>query len=375
MKKLLPVLLALLVITSLLLVACGSETTTTTASTPPQTTASTTPGATTASTTPPETTATTMAAEPTYYLRWAQFATAVLPDSQPQIQMAENVFKRTNGQVKIELFWSDSLVPMFEAMDAVRLGSAEMATFPFGPFGGLDPRFTSSEMPLFYNTIEAMVEAQSALMPAYNGVFEEKFNQIAIQVRSINPLGVGSTKKPVKVLADWKGLLTQTISPAMSPLVEKLGGVGAPASPLDVYELLQKGTVDATIQSLGKFVEAKLWEVAKYYTNCLFISASAATTVNLDVWKKMPKEIQDIITEEAKIAQDEIQRLTVETFYSYTKTLEENMEVYNLPAAERALWQAELKPLVDGMMSAMGPFAADVQKTADEANAKYPYPY
>ena len=68
--------------------------------------------------------------------------------------MAENVFKRTNGQVKIELFWSDSLVPMFEAMDAVRLGSAEMATFPFGPFGGLDPRFTSSEMPLFYNTIE-----------------------------------------------------------------------------------------------------------------------------------------------------------------------------------------------------------------------------
>jgi TRAP-type C4-dicarboxylate transport system substrate-binding protein len=270
MKKLLPVLLALLVIGSLLLVGCGNDTTTTTASTPPQTTASTTPGETTASTTPAQTTAsttpadttaTTMASKPTYYLRWAQFATAVLADSQPQIKMAENVFNRTGGRCKIELFWSDSLVPMFEAMDAVRLGSAEMATFPFGPFGGLDPRFTSSEMPLFYNTIEAQVEAQSALMPAYSGVFEEKFNQIALQVRSINPLGIGSAKKPVKTLADWKGLLTQTISPAMGPLVQKLGGVGAPASPLDVYELLQKGTVDATVQSLGKFVEAKLWEV------------------------------------------------------------------------------------------------------------------
>ncbi len=115
--------------------------------------------------------------------------------------------------------------------------------------------------------------------------------------------------------------------------------------------------MDATIQSLGKFVEAKLWEVCQVLTpTALFISASAATTVNLDVWNKMPKDIQDIISEEAKIAQDEIQRLTVETFYSYTKRLEANMEVYNLPAAERAIWQAELKPVVDEMMSQMGRF-------------------
>ena len=100
-------------------------------------------------------------------------------------------------------------------------------------------------------------------MPAYSSVFEEKFNQKALQVRSINPLGVGSAKKPVKILADWKGLLTQTISPAISRIGEKLGGVGAPASPLDVYELLQKGTVDATVQSIGKYVEAKLWEVVR----------------------------------------------------------------------------------------------------------------
>jgi hypothetical protein len=52
-----------------------------------------------------------------------------------------------------------------------------------------------------------------------------------------------------------------------------------------------------------------------------------------------------------------------------------NMTVYNLPAAERAVWQTELKPIVDGMMTAMGDFAAEVQRTADEANAKYPYPF
>ncbi len=372
MKKLLPVLLALLMLGGLMLAGCGEDETTTTASTPQDTTATT---AATGETTPQETTATTAASGETFYLRWAQFATAVLEDSQPQIKMAENVAARTNGQCKIELFWSDALVPMFESMDAVRLGSAEMASFPFGPFGGMDPRFASSEMPLFYNTVEAQIEAQAALMPAYSGVFEEKFNQKALQVRSILPLNLGTADRPVKVMADFEGLLTQTISPAVTAIVETFGAVGAPASPLDVYELLQKGTVDATIQSLGKYVEAKLWEVCDHLVNSMFISASAATTINLDVWNKMPKEIQDIIMEEAGIAQAEIKRLTTEMYYSYLETLEANMEVYNVPAAEREKWQAALKPVVDGMLATMGDFGAQVVKTADEANEKYPYPF
>lgn len=357
MKKLLPVLLALLVIGGLLLAGCGEDETTTTAGTPE------------------ETTATTAAPGESYYLRWAQFATAALEDSQPQIKMAENVAARTNGQCKIELFWSDALVPMFESMDAVRLGSAEMATFPFGPFGGVDPRFNSSEMPLYYNTIEAQVEAQAALMPSYSGVFEEKFNQKAIQVRSILPLNLGTADREVKVLADWDGLLTQTISPAVTAIVETFGAVGAPASPLDVYELLQKGTVDATIQSLGKYVEAKLWEVCDYLTNCVFISASAATTINLDTWNSLPKDIQDIILEEAATAQAAIKDLTVDLYYSYLETLEANMTVYNVPKAEREKWQELLKPVVDGMLESMGDFANDVRQTADDANTKYPYPY
>ncbi len=376
MKKLLLALLTVLVIGSLALAGCGEDTTATTADVSAAVTEGTT-AETTGDTTGDSTAETTPAdyGEPEFYLRWAQFATAVLEDSQPQIKMAENVYERTQGRCKIELFWSDSLVPMFEALDAVRLGSAEMATFPFGPFGGLDPRFASSELPLYYNTIEAQIQAQAALMPAYSHLFEERFNQKAIQVRSILPLGPGSAKKPLRAVADWNGVLTQTISPAMTAFVEKLGATGAPASPLDVYELLQKGTVDATVQSLGKYVEAKLWEVCDYFTNCLFISASAATTVNLDTWNKLPKDIQDIILEEATIAQEEISRLTVSMFYSYLETLEANMEVINLTAAERAEWQAALQPVVDDMLSQMGDFAAEVVKTADEANAKYPYPY
>lgn len=376
MKKLFAVFMVLMLVCGFAVAGCGGDDETTTTAAPATTPTTAGTGETTETSAPTDTTPTTEAQSgETYYLRWAQFATAVLEDSQPQIKMCENVFNRTNGRCKIELFWSDSLVPMFESLDAVRLGSAEMATFPFGPFGGMDPRFASSEMPLFYNTIEAQIEAQAALMPAYSGVFEEKFNQKALQVRSILPLNMGSVKSPVKTLADWDKKLTQTISPAVTAIIEKLGAVGAPASPLDVYELLQKGTVDATIQSLGKYVEAKLWEVCDYFTNAMFISASAATTINLDVWNKLPKDIQDIILEEAKIAQDAIRDVTVGMYNSYMDQLRANMEVYDLPAAERQKWQEALQPVVDEMLGRMGDFANDVKATAEAANAKYPYPF
>jgi TRAP-type C4-dicarboxylate transport system substrate-binding protein len=307
-------------------------------------------------------------------LRWAQFATAVLEDSQPVIAMAENVGKRTNGKYTIQLFWSDSLVPMFESMDAVRTGSAEMATFPFGPFAGADIRFASAEMPLFYNTIEAQVEAQKALMPAYSKVFEEKFNQKALSVRSIIPLEAGNSKRPIKTLDDWKGLMVQTISPQMSQVIQKFGAVGAPASPIDVYELLEKKTVDATVQSLGKYYEAKLWEVCKYLTVAGLIPAAGVTTINLDVWNKLPKDVQNIILDEAKKSEDEVNRITLKIYYTYLDACKKNMDVYSLPKAEREKWQAAVKPIVDDLLTKMGSFADDVKKTADDANKKYAYP-
>jgi len=311
----------------------------------------------------------------TVQIRWAHFATAVLEASAPLTQMAENIEERTDGQYKVEIFWSDSLVPMFESMDAVRTGSAEMATFPFGPFAGADIRFASSEMPLYYNTIEAQVEAQMALMPSYSSVFEEKFNQKALAVTSIIPLNVGTSVKPIKTIDDWKGLMVQTISPQMSEVIQALGATGAPASPIEVYELLEKGTVDATVQSLGKYFEASLWEVCDYLTNAGLIPASGATTINQDVWNDMPKDVQDIFLDEAKKMEEEVNKITISTYYSYLETLNANMEVYNLPKAEREKWQAAIKPIVDGLLSQMGDFANDVKKTAEDANRKYEYPY
>jgi len=352
MKKLFFLLVAVTLVCSLILAGCSNNTTSTAA-----------------------TSGSSSSSDKTYTIRWAHFAAAQLEASLPLTQMTENIKKRTNGKCKIDIFWSDSLVPMFELLDAVRLGSTEMATFPTGAFSNTDVTFASAEIPFLYDTMEAQLEGQGALVEPYNTVFEAKYSQKSVAVTSIIPLNIGCVKRPIKTLADWKGLMVQSISPITSEVTTAFGATGAPASPIEVYELLEKKTVDATIQSLGKYVEAKLWEVCPNITNANLFPASAVTTINAKVWNGLPKDIQDIITDEAKMMKAEVDRITLKTYYSYLDTMGKNMQVYNLPKAERENWRAAAKPIIDGYLGKMGSFSDTLLKTAADANKKNPYKY
>lgn len=352
MKKLIWAILGVILIFTLVLMACGEKT---------------------ASTTQPGTA--TAVSEKKFNLRWAHFAASHLESSVPLTNMVNNVKQRTGGRCNIEIFWSDSLVPMFESFDAVRQGSAEMATFPVGAFSGVEAVFASAEIPFLYDSIEAQLEGQGVLVDTYNKVVESKYNQKALSVTSIIPLNIGCKKRPIKTLADWKGLMVQSISPITSELTTSFGATGAPASPIDVYELLEKGTVDATIQSLGKYVEAKLWEVCLFITNANLVPASAMTTMNAGIWNQLPKDIQDIILDEVKKMKAEVDNITLKTYYSYLDELGKHMQVYNLPKSERENWKAAAKPMIDKYMGKMGDLAAEITKAAENANAKHPYPY
>lgn len=355
MKKLVLVLLTVVLAISLILSGC-SESTATTSSAPASTTTSSPSGK-------------------VYNLRWAHFAAAGLESSVPLTQMCKNVKQRTNGQCNIEIFWSDSLIPMFELLDAVRLGSCEMATYPVGAFSSVEPVFCSAEIPFLYNSIEAQLEGQNMLVEPYNKIIEQKFGQKAVSVTSIIPLNIGCSEHPIKTLSDWNGLMVQSISAITAELTTAFGATGAPASPIEVYELLQKGTVDATIQSLGKYVEASLWEVCPYITNAMMVPASAMTTINTKIWNELPKDIQDIIIDEANKMADAVNKITLDTYYSYLETLEENMDVYYLPKAERDNWKEAAKSVIDSNLAKMGDFSNDLLESAEEVNKKYEYPY
>jgi TRAP-type C4-dicarboxylate transport system substrate-binding protein len=287
---------------------------------------------------------------------------------------AEKFNKRSNGKVIVEHHPGESLVKIIETLDAVRTGAVEMAGWAIGMYANVEPRFAAAELPFLANSVEADAAINVELMPYYNEFAEKKFNQKMIFTYTCVALDIVSTK-PVKTVADWKGLLTQSVSPQSANFIESMGGAPVAMPWPEGYQALQKGVVNATTQSSNMVIMFKLHEVAKYMTRGYLIPAAIVISMNMDAFRKMPKDMQNLMVEVGLEQQKESNAFFCSVASKNTDILRDmGMEVYELPKAERDIWKEKLKPYCESLYKKMGPeFSQKVKEVAAKVNAKYPY--
>jgi TRAP-type C4-dicarboxylate transport system substrate-binding protein len=93
----------------------------------------------------------------------------------------------------------------------------------------------------------------------------------------------------------------------------------------------------------------------------------------LDVWNAMPKNIQDILVEEVKVAAQEGNEMFIRYWDENVETLRSlGIEVYVLPEAERDRWREACSPYSEKLLSDVGEFGQKIKQIADKANAENP---
>jgi len=287
---------------------------------------------------------------------------------------AKKFNERAGGRYIVEVHPGESLIKLGESIDALRMGAVEMAGWPIGMFASVDKRFAAAEVPFLVNSVEADAAMQVAMMPLYNQFMEKKFNAKAIFTFTCLALDVCSTK-PVKTASDWQGLLTQSVSPQSAKFIEAMGGAPVAMPFPEGYQALQKGVVNASMQSSSMMIMFKLNEVSKYVTRGYLIPASLMIAVNMDTFEKMPKDIQEIMLGAGKEQQKETNDYFIGIAKENTKTLTDmGIEVYALPKSEREKWAEALKQYQEKLFKDMGPeFSKKVREIAAEVNSIYPY--
>jgi TRAP-type C4-dicarboxylate transport system substrate-binding protein len=282
--------------------------------------------------------------------------------------------KRAAGKYEITLHPGESLIKMGESFDALRTGAVELAGWPIGVFASVDRRFATAEIPFLVNSAKVDAAMQVELMPLYAEFMEKKFNMRPVFTFTCLGLDIISTK-PIRTEADWKGMLMQSVSPQAAKFIEAMGGAPVAIPFIEGYQALQKKVVNGTMQSPQFVIMFKLNEVAQYVTYGYLIPASLMVAVNMDAFRKMPKDIQDIFVEEGLKAQKRTNDFFLNVAAENPKTLKEmGMEVYRLPKEERNRWVKRLQPFCDSLFEKMDPqFSAKVKEIAAKANAKYPY--
>lgn len=179
---------------------------------------------------------------------------------------ATKVKEMTGGKFEISVHAGGELMPPFGVVDGVKDGAVDAChTVPYY-FFGKDPTFAiGAAIPFGLNSRQ-----MSAWMFEGNGLklmreFYDQYNMVNFPCGNTGAQMGGWFRKELKTLADMKGLKFR-IGGFAGKIIERLGGVPQNIPGGEIYQALEKGTIDAA-EWVGPYDDQKLGfnKVAPFY--------------------------------------------------------------------------------------------------------------
>lgn len=243
--------------------------------------------------------------------------------SQGAQRFADQVKKATNGELEIVLHFGGALgFKGPELLRAVAEGQISIAEIPTGMVEGDAPILALTAQPF----ISTNAYEQRLLYELSKATYEKhlkRFNQKTIYT-SVWPFSGVYTQRPVKSVADLKGLKMRVYD-GTGLSFGKATGIAARKMPFsEVYPAMQAGLLDSMYTSSVSGVDAKAWEVLKYFIPINIVGPVNMINVNRDAWNKLPENIRAKVTEIAAQMENEMWDLAGEMDTKSQKTLQEN---------------------------------------------------
>lgn len=203
----------------------------------------------------------------------------------------------TKGQVKPEIYWSQTLAKATDLTTAVQTGLADMALIrPYGEPGKL-PLSSIGEMPGISTDLWALLWAYWDL------VNQDPIKSSEMAKFKMRPIWTIFTqeviiisKGPIRTLADIKGKKTSAGGIA-AEILKSLGAVPLAMSPTEQYEGLLRGTIDAIAAPPDAMQVFKFYDAGKYITNLPLGPRLQPFVINQDTWNKLSADTQKGITD------------------------------------------------------------------------------
>jgi TRAP-type mannitol/chloroaromatic compound transport system substrate-binding protein len=212
--------------------------------------------------------------------------------------IAKYCAEATDNKFQLQIFASGEIVPGLEAANAVSAGTVEACHTASYYFWGKDPSYVFGiGIPFGLND-----RLQNAWL--YHGGGNELFNEF-LATQNLIGFASGNTgaqmggwfRSEVRSLADMQGLKMR-IGGFAGKIMTKLGVVPQQIAGGEIYQALEKGTIDAA-EWIGPYDDEKLgfYKVAPYYNYPGWWEGGSAlhTMVNLAKWNELPKPYQSIL--------------------------------------------------------------------------------
>ncbi len=245
---------------------------------------------------------------PKMNLKLAHFGPKVFVQSEVDQWWADEIERRSDGQIKIRVYWGGSIGKATEILKLVGNGVID--------FGATPQAYFPNELPLIGapNAVPSVFEQREAAVRVSQELVEQNPHvQAELEANNVHPLFFHALNsfyplctKPVTSMEDFEGLKIRSFGAFQPPMWDALGAVGVNVFPPDIYEGLQRGLLDCGFFSADLYKATKLYEVATHMAD---VGVGPVTTwpiwVNQDKWNNSyPENVKQLIAEVSQEAQE-----------------------------------------------------------------------
>ncbi|MBV6409714.1 MAG: Alpha-keto acid-binding periplasmic protein TakP [Rhodocyclaceae bacterium] len=246
-------------------------------------------------------------------IRWRLASS--FPKALDTIFGAADVFSKklkemSGGKFEISVHAGGEIMPPFGVVDGVQQGTVECAhTAPYYFFGKDETFAMDCAIPFGLNSRQ-----MTAWMYEGNGLklfreFYRNYNIVNFPMGNTGAQMGGWFRKPIKSLKDIKGLKMR-IGGFGGKVLERIGGVPQNIPGGEIYQALEKGTIDAT-EWVGPYDDQKLgfYKVAKNYVYPAWWEGGPQLTlyVNSKAYDSLTPEYKAMLECAAAIAHTDMQ--------------------------------------------------------------------
>jgi len=268
----------------------------------------------------------------------------------------EYVEEKSEGRIEVEVYPNSQLGSEVDMLTSILMQSGCDITYTGESMQTYEPDLGMIGMPYLIQSDEHM---EAVLNGEPGKKFEALMENAGMKVIGYftrGPRYITSNRK-IESIADCQNLLIRTPqSPMTVAAFEALGAKPTPMALNEVFTSLQSGTIEAQENPYAFIYNQSFYEVQKYLIKTAHLRAWVYIAMGKAQFDALPEDLQQIVLDGGKYAQDEEHKLFLENEIEFENFLKEKMEFI----------EVDQKAFAEAMIAGVLPTLTDSQRAIYE---------
>ena len=284
-----------------------------------------------------------------------------------------NVFERTNGQLKVDITSFPELgLAGFDTMTLLSDGTLSAAEIYGGYVGGEYPTLAVQYLWGLWPNHQTHFEVLANLFPEIERVIRDETGaQVLMHLWIAGDDQFFFSKKKLEKPEDFQGTKTRSHSTELSDWINYMGAEAQAMAFAEVYTALERGILDAGVTGANPGLSQRWYEVTEFMNGRLYSFNATIAVINGEVWDSIPADLQQILIEEgAKHELEALRLASIQNITGVSRNVDAGLELVEFgPEAQALSAEAARNQVIPNWLKRVG-YPDEGQDTVDVFNDK-----